>query len=170
MPSKPWTAAELTTLKTMWSAGVLVVDIAEALSRSVRSIEEKRKRACLPDRDRGDPWSAEDDELLREFWRFGDSVAEIAGALGRTPAAVLNRRFVLRLEPRIAVKPTLRAWSGDDNATLCRLWESGEPVNTIAARLRRTRGAVLARRIFLKLPRRGATSGPSGGHLDGRTG
>lgn len=152
---KPWTPTETADLRNLWAAGALVTDIATVVGRSAKAVDEKRKREGLPMRDRGIPWSAAEDATLRDLWMLGEPIQQISAAMGRTHSAITNRRFFLRLLPRTRRQPSHMTWTDRDDATLRRLWMSGVSVLDIARKLRRTRGAVLIRRIYLQLPKRG---------------
>ena len=88
--------------------------------------------------------------MSRRAWKAADlayataarepkTYAEIAADLGRTEASV--RAAVNRKPP----KPKRRLWSPHDLWLLDRLHEQGEPIESIAAALKRSPGSVRAR-------------------------
>lgn len=98
-------------------------------------------------------WTPEEDELVAD--PGGLTLAQVAKRLGRTLYAVKSRRFEL-LHDIVHDGHGRRPWTGEDDDELRRLWESGTGDDEIAARLGRTRDAVMSRRRDLRLidPRR----------------
>lgn len=83
-------------------------------------------------------WTEAEDAELTRLWLAGTPVRDIAVALHAGMERVTGRRFHLGLPPR----PTTKAWSAEDVATLKRLHATGAPYSAIAKALGTTRNAI----------------------------
>lgn len=164
MAGNPWSGAELSTLRAMWTAGDSVQAIARSLGRTEKAVEEKRRREALPARDPGPLWDEESDSELRRLWAAGMTIARIAARLDRAPCTIHLRRFALKLPPRRVLKNT-QGWSAEDDATISRLWVAGCSVANISEQMGRSPGGVCSRRMHLKLPPRKMKHGSRRRHL-----
>lgn len=97
---QPWTTAELELLSKLATQGANSQEIAEALDRSMRSVQMKAGRIAISfDRDRYIP---KDNEELLRMRNDGASCSEIGTALGRSRDGVRSRLIALILHAKRA--------------------------------------------------------------------
>lgn len=93
-------------------------------------------------------WTADDMSRLRDlFERQGLTARECAAALGRPLTAVKTKIERMGMRRRDGGEGL---WSPDESAELLRLFAQGRPARVIAARLKRSVHAVIAKRTHLR--------------------
>jgi len=80
-----WTNKEINKLHTMFNAGMIYEDIAEALGRTIQSVQSQVKDLGLK---RNRPWSQEEIDLVLYLKEEKLGYKEIGKRLNRTPAAI----------------------------------------------------------------------------------
>lgn len=176
---RPWTQAELDTLRRLYESGVSVSEIARLTRRRDRGVRMQlnlmagggvraEDRVEVPDVIRTGsvaamapaqprrspsnshhPWTAEADAELTKQFQDGRDPAELAVVFGRSAYAIEMRLQKLGLISADSPDTPVRPWSKDDTAELRRLCSSGLTIPDIAVRLKRSESAVSARLLYM---------------------
>lgn len=161
-----WQQDEKDRLRSLYSAGVPVVEIAAALNRSDCAVYDHARRV-LGLKHTGSPWRpwTKDDLLCLGQLYPSHSLGEIARVLRRSPSAIRqkvrekfpyliqehNTVFPLDLPSAKGARRSREGWQPDEDDTLRRMYASGVPVIEIAAALGRSINGVHHRAWVLGL-------------------
>lgn len=95
---RPWTAAELATLRRCYAVGGYLAALPHLPGRTAGAVLHKARRIGLVRRRR---WTREDDAALRRLWSQALSLRTVAKQLGRTRATIYWRAQKLGLTGRV---------------------------------------------------------------------
>jgi hypothetical protein len=144
-PIKHWTEAENAQLRSLWAKMPSPKKIARCLHCNVRSVQRQARILGLPARlTTWTQWTPERDAEFKRLWVLEPQISpeQIALQLGCTKSAVINRRAVLGLTPRVpgGNRISLAAWNAMSEAERRRLPAFRSPVHrTLKAKRRRKR-------------------------------
>ena len=172
---RPWTQADLDTLRQLYESGVSVEEIARQTHRHDRGVRMQLNLMAGGGTKAGDrvdipdviqtgslsamappqprhgpvnshrPWTAEADAELTRQFQAGQDPAELAVVLGRSAYAIEMRLQKLGFISADAADAPVRPWGKDDIAELRLLHSNGLSIPDIAARLKRSEHAISAR-------------------------
>lgn len=178
---RPWTQADLDTIRQLYESGTSIDEIARLIHRRARGIRlqlnlmagggmGRRERVDVPDMievesleamrparprsgpaNRNHPWTVEAEGELARRFRAGEDPAQLATAFGRSAWSVEQRLMHMGLLSDEDPSAPIRPWSGEEVAELRRLHGMGLSVTDAALRLNRPETAVRARLAYLGL-------------------
>ena len=96
---------------------------------------------------RGIRWTSEEIKILKDRWKAGAQIAEMCSKLGRSNHGITQKAKSLGLGAR----PCTDSWPHDTTETLKALFDQRYPYITIAARLGKTKNAVIGKLFRLGL-------------------
>jgi hypothetical protein len=144
--ARRWTAHEDATLARLYRAGAAVREIAERLGRSEDAVNARRRHLAIAARRARVAWSQREDAVLAAATRAGLPAWVVAERLGRPVEQVRWRRRALGLAARPA-----RVYTPAEDAAIRAAMASGESLEALAARLRRSHGGLRLRAAKLGL-------------------